>query len=99
MNGSVFWFAFPYRPDSTFFSNSSDNHSVGKHKIPLSRKQLTLTVDTTSLRILVVDDSPSILKITARSLRSHGHHVEVEDTGSLGLARMKKSLLNHDFDG
>ena len=51
-----------------------------------------------SKRILVVDDSNSILKITTRLLCSKGHHVEVEENGSLGLERMKNSLLKQEFD-
>ena len=99
-DGSVFWFAFPYRPDSS----SEDMLPL----LPTSNQDVTLRVPQsvstnnsshkTPLRILVFDDSISILKITSRALSEKGHYVEVEENGSLGLARMKKAFINQEFD-
>ena len=50
------------------------------------------------LRILVVDDSKSILKITSRSLRARDHDVEVDEHGSQALERLKRAFLTQEFD-
>ena len=126
-DGSVFWFAFPYRPDSSFeevlpspvLSPRQDLSQVSLPPVLSStpnqlnqdtqnRFELTMPVHQSNsansgtnvkpLRILVVDDSISILKITSRALRDKGHYVEVQENGSLGLARMKKALINQEFD-
>ena len=94
LDGSVFWFAFPYRPDTTFDENLPELAISNTNQIPRS----PVPSDRTSLRILLVDDSISILKVTSRALRAMGHQVETEENGSLGLARMKKALINNEFD-
>ena len=42
------------------------------------------------LRILVVDDSPSIVKVTKRFLTEHGHAVDTAENGSEALEKLKK---------
>ena len=42
------------------------------------------------LRILVVDDSPSIVKVAKRFLTEHGHTVDTADNGSEALEKLKK---------
>jgi hypothetical protein len=44
------------------------------------------------LRILVVDDALSILKVVRRYLESEGHHVETAKNGFVALERMKKAI-------
>jgi hypothetical protein len=44
------------------------------------------------LRILVVDDALSILKVVSRYLVSEGHHVETAKNGFVALERMKKAI-------
>ena len=93
LNGSVFWFAFPYRPDLTYTTLESKSRTSAQTEDSTSCMKSVI-----SLRVLLVDDSPSILKITSRALRSKGHHVEVEENGSLGLQKMKSTFLTQEFD-
>ena len=97
LNGSVFWFAFPYRPDYSYAATNSSKSLTSCTNQVISNKS-AIYKNIISLRILVVDDSNSILKVTTRLLGSKGHEVEVEENGSLGLQRMKNSLLTQDFD-
>ena len=39
------------------------------------------------LRVLVVDDEPSIVDVVSMALRHHGYEVAVADTGTRALAR------------
>ena len=97
LNGSVFWFAFPYRPDFTY--SAMDLHSLSKPCTQESKSQESPSPKLNiPLRILLIDDSPSILKITSRSLKSRGHHVEVEEDGSQGLQKIKSAFLKQEFD-
>ena len=48
------------------------------------------------LRILLTDDSVSILKVTKRFLEKHGHTVETAENGSQSLKRLTAS--REDFD-
>jgi CheY-like chemotaxis protein len=57
------------------------------------------------LRILLVDDALSILKVAGKSLTLKGHSVETAQNGSIALERLKKSLIasadkagHRDFD-
>jgi CheY-like chemotaxis protein len=111
LNGSVFWFAFPYRPDNTADSRfTALSPPVGGNYIhfndalpatttvPVAKVPPAVVTALAPLRILLVDDSISILKITSRALRAKGHQVEVEENGSLGLERLKNSFLKQEFD-
>ena len=51
---------------------------------------LSTTSSMPPLRILVVDDSPSIVKITKRFLIEHGHEVDTAENGSEALEKLKK---------
>ena len=128
LNGSVFWFAFPYRPDFAFECGSYEGKSSKTLRSSSLKKSSYSTCDsdkslkpsliavdnalyysvenlfnrvtssTIPLRILVVDDSNSILKITSRALRAKGHQVKVAENGSIGLEKMKSAFLTQDFD-
>ena len=56
------------------------------------------STELSNLRFLVVDDSPSILKVLSRSLQSKKFIVETADNGSAGLDRLLKGYDNDDFD-
>ena len=55
-----------------------------------SKQLLSSPNSVPSLRILVVDDSPSIRKVTKRFLTSHGHIVDIAENGSEALEKLKK---------
>ena len=116
--GSVFWFSFPYRPDTHYMShvssvsamstetmlsnynNSTLYESNSKSTDVLTNPPLNQTIDVSQespmkpipkLRILLTDDSPSILKVTSRFLKMNGHEVTTAENGSEAL-----KLINSD---
>ena len=110
--GSVFWFAIPYRPDpqdgtpsdsgsSRFLSRrSSVDMSIPTFfalASPGSAESAVPTADR-SFRFLIVDDSLSILKVLCRALSNKKYSVETADNGSAGLDRMIKGYDTQDFD-
>ena len=94
--GSMFWFAVPYRPDmSAATVICTDNNDVCLTPNTAASDQ-DLFVEP--LRILVIDDSISILKVTSRLLKMNGHTVETAGNGYVGLERLKKGSDTGDFD-
>ena len=117
--GSVFWFSFPYRPDTlstslvtsnltetvtlNYNSNLDDdnnNNNNNNNTAVLTNALLNPTIDVSKespmmpipkLRILLTDDSPSILKVTSRFLKMNGHEVTTAENGSEAL-----KLINSD---
>lgn len=84
--GSAFWFTFPHRPDS-----SDDIESVKLSIMP------TLEIaEMEVLTILIVDDSPSVIKILSQKLKGFGLSVITACNGADGLEVMvsKKNLLD-----
>ena len=75
--GSAFWFEFPFRADIVMECEtgpvSSNASSIDSHS---------------SLRILLVDDSISVLKMLSRKLEEHGHSVVTAKNGAEGLSKM-----------
>ena len=89
--GSVFWFTFPYRPDDT--GDAVDEAGVGA---PSPRLAGMTASSLPPLRILLTDDSVSILKVTKRFLEKHGHTVETAENGNQSLMCLK--VRRDDFD-
>ena len=92
--GSKFWFTFPYRPDeeAARLDAVHDNVSGIGDRLSLSLS------DFPRKRILLVDDSVAILKVTSRLLKMKGHEVQTAANGSLGLKMLKDAYLSQDFD-
>mmetsp|Transcript_22374 Transcript_22374/g.21603 ORF Transcript_22374/g.21603 Transcript_22374/m.21603 type:complete len:964 (-) Transcript_22374:241-3132(-) len=88
--GSVFYFSFPYRPDQSAASLECEQSVI--------MRSPTYTLENPSLRILLVDDSMSILKITGRSLVTNSHNVLTANNGSEGLEALKRAYFTRDFD-
>jgi hypothetical protein len=87
--GSNFWFAFPYRPDRSEFALNG----------PTSKRMSTGGYfNDEKYSILLVDDSPTIIKVTSRCLRSKGHTVTSASNGSQGLDRLIEGYATKDFD-
>ena len=89
--GSMFWFTFPYRPDE-------EAAKVDQHVEAITGADDSLNEIITPKRILIVDDSLSILKVTSRLLKMNGHTVETASNGSIGLKRLKEAYDTGDFD-
>ena len=102
--GTVFWFAFPYRPDHTLnnFIEASTNGCADELTRSPSLGNLrcveTSFFSATALRILVVDDSVSILAIINRFLTMNGHFVTTCENGVMGLEVLKSSYDEQLFD-
>jgi CheY-like chemotaxis protein len=88
--GSVFWFTFPYRPDELSDPVDEASMSAPTPRAPEAQPYLP------PLRILLTDDSVSILKVTKRFLEKHGHTVETAENGNQSLERLK--ARRDDFD-
>jgi CheY-like chemotaxis protein len=49
-------------------------------------------------KILLIDDSLSILKVVSRLLKLNGHTVDTASNGLLGLEKLKKTFDTEDYD-
>ena len=81
-------------PPSCPVSNFSQNQPVTASITDV----LNAPIELSNLRFLVVDDSPSILKVLSRSLQSKKFIVETADNGSAGLDRLLEGYDSNDFD-
>lgn len=132
LQGSLFWFSFPYRPDKTINLNSNnglypksemvmpvptvessglptdferqiEREVVGEemdvttsvsHRSNVSGNLVPLNRSNYSLNILIVDDSPPILKMTSMMLSRRGHLVTVAENGAIALKMFEEIVLN-----
>jgi CheY-like chemotaxis protein len=69
------------------YTHHSARDAMNKVKSPMPR-----------LRILVVDDSPAVLKVVGRALTNEGHEVKTAKNGYVGLTMMKESLVAGSLD-
>ena len=98
--GSVFWFSIPYLPDPNYHSLGSPD-AVKSPSLGPSGSSTPIQTDTVShtgsilnipvlvknrLRFLLVDDSPSILKVVGRALESKKYDVDTAVNGSAALS-------------
>ena len=98
--GSVFRFTIPYRPDYQDYLHSSGDSTNAPP--PMSKINATQASDPQTIdqrvRFLVVDDSPSMLKVVSRANSNKKYDAETADNSSAGLDRLKKGYKTHDFD-
>jgi CheY-like chemotaxis protein len=93
--GSMFWFTFPYRPDEAAHIDAQPDGATGLEQHCPGPGSGDLVVPK---RILIVDDSLSILKVTSRLLTMKGHTVETAPNGSVGLKMLKEASVAQEFD-
>ena len=86
--GSLFWFSIPYTPDDTM--NSVELTESSNNLLYLSKNH-------ESLRVLIVDDSPSILKLSSQMLRRKGFIVDTAENGSIGLDMIINNKIPYDI--
>jgi CheY-like chemotaxis protein len=110
--GSLFWFALPYRPDlmtaaAVKKTSSLDSHNglasmAGISQASSSSSEPNSPPPTSSasepeprpspsagrtgFRVLITDDSPSILKMMTKLLQRQGHRMTTADNGQASLA-------------
>ena len=95
MSGSMFWFTFPYKPDDDAARNKCREDSFSTLGDPNPKND---SLGLRPMRVLVVDDSISILKVTSRLLMMNGHTVETASNGSIGLDMLKAGYENQLYD-
>eukprot|EP00596_Hydrurales_sp_CCMP1899_P000659 CAMPEP_0119037016 /NCGR_PEP_ID=MMETSP1177-20130426/5105_1 /TAXON_ID=2985 /ORGANISM="Ochromonas sp, Strain CCMP1899" /LENGTH=533 /DNA_ID=CAMNT_0006997681 /DNA_START=1096 /DNA_END=2697 /DNA_ORIENTATION=- len=94
--GSMFWFTFPYRPDEEAAAllipdildadengprvNAKVKERSGSDPMPLKPS-----------KILLIDDSQSVLRVTSRFLSMNGHTVVTALNGCTGLELLKEA--------
>lgn len=124
--GSLFWFAFPYRPDHGSANSVSEHVEIRPELRSSSPSELTVapvlhlplkfhdsflslnnptgtptyrqdnsedqmtTKSVDGLNILLVDDTPTIIKMTTLMLRKMGHNITAAENGQLAL----NSIIN-----
>ena len=81
--GSSFWFEFPYQPGACV-------------NVQLIKPLEGLTKPKKCLRILLVDDCLSVVKVLSKKLESYGHYVVTAKNGAEGLNKMVH--MNSDLD-
>lgn len=82
--GSLFWFKFPYHPGSITSPCEATEEFSELSPLP-------------HLRVLVVDDTVSVVKTVKRFLIQNGHEVETAQNGNQGLERLKKEWASIDI--
>jgi CheY-like chemotaxis protein/signal transduction histidine kinase len=82
LQGSVFWFSIPYRPDYVMKDYLRKSIQLG------ATFNAALLTQTESLNILLAEDSPSISKMTTALLKRMGHSVSVAENGEVALKRL-----------
>lgn len=97
--GSVFWFSIPYLPDPNYHSLGSPD-AIKSPTLVHSGSTTPIQTDTVfeaalilnipvlvknRLRFLLVDDSPSILKVVGRALEGKKYSVDTAVNGSVAL--------------
>jgi len=117
--GSIFWFAIPYRPDAqsrvlsrkpsgdvkemevidltnnVSFETRLDRTSPRSSKLPLLTDNKNLQ-SRGKARILLVDDSMPVLKMTSNLLKRNGYEVDQEVNGADALVRLEKHRNAND---
>ena len=100
--GSTFWFAIPYHPHPCLVNVTSFEgpRNTNCSFIPRSsRPSTSVSPDSEKcFKFLIVDDSPSILKVLGRVLTSKNHSVETAEDGRQALDRLIKGHPSNDFD-
>ena len=95
--GSLFWFEIPYRPDDSFANVLILSPAPMPSTFSLNLADVTSPLQTSSMvpvnpiphwHILVVDDSPAIIKMVSMSLKRQGHQVEIAENGEIAVKKV-----------
>eukprot|EP01034_Spumella_vulgaris_P034241 gene34241-biopygen29168 len=90
--GSVFWFAIPYRPDEVVVF-SEVNSPTTSQKSPVVSDTQRKSETHQPLRILIVDDSLSILKMSSMMLRRQGHTIATAENGAIAVDMVTSAAI------
>jgi signal transduction histidine kinase/CheY-like chemotaxis protein len=96
--GSVFWFAIPYRPDAISSQLPGENSStrmsvrsisrdaeISAPNSPVSRRTQRLTTTKGGYRVLLAEDSLMIAKMTSLMLKKQNHFPTVAQNGQIAV--------------
>ena len=97
-HGSKFWFTFPYLPDVAAAANVLSEHAVRRTKTTNENSLAVITKSMEVRRILVVDDSLTILKVMSQLLKVNGHTTRTATNGSIGLKMLIEAYQCGDYD-
>lgn len=94
--GSNFWFSFPYRPD---FLPTPLAETVQTRSQSVSPNASSSDMSVASnLRVLLIDDSLTIIQVIGRVLRNKGFKVTTANNGSAGLDCLIQGYASKEFD-
>ena len=104
-SGSIFWFAIPYRPDPQFVSDQKEAESQGLDQV----RPGSLSIDSCpspspgtgpgkGLRVLLVDDAASILKVVGKTLLNKKYVVETAQNGFIALNMLIDGYAEGHYD-
>lgn len=96
--GSVFWFEFPYLPGAEL--RGVDTTTTNPHNIVSvanSSRRNSSSSPNVRLLVLVVDDSPVVVKLLAKALTGLGHDVITACNGAEGLEKFQESYSKIDL--
>lgn len=85
LQGSVFWFTIPYRPDKVNNEIVNQEESLHLRSSVKASNRVTEMLNSESKTILLVEDTPSIAKMTSMMLRKLGHKVTVAENGEIAF--------------
>eukprot|EP00599_Poterioochromonas_sp_BG-1_P007591 CAMPEP_0173138198 /NCGR_PEP_ID=MMETSP1105-20130129/3548_1 /TAXON_ID=2985 /ORGANISM="Ochromonas sp., Strain BG-1" /LENGTH=272 /DNA_ID=CAMNT_0014050749 /DNA_START=1182 /DNA_END=1998 /DNA_ORIENTATION=- len=91
--GSLFWFALPYRPDEALSAAVIMLNQLPKNISTVelfSKSTGSLNNANEFLEILIVDDSPTILKTAGMMIRRQGHKVWKAENGEIALHKIEE---------
>lgn len=83
--GSLIWFAIPYKPDDQFADECS-SRSAGS---------LDPEANDVALNILIVDDAVSVSKMCGKMLRELGHKVNTAHNGAVAVEKVVSRWKQH----
>jgi len=76
-------------------SNNNNNNGMGSYiPPPLLTTSSSASTSASVFRVLVVDDSPAIVKMVAMMLRLKGHTVTSADNGSVALTLLQQAFFD-----
>ncbi len=86
--GSLFWFAIPYKADTTASAAAEGVtiKSIAREAVV----EYKADAPADNLKILIVDDAPSILKMSSMMLKRQGHQIWTAENGEIALKRIEE---------
>jgi CheY-like chemotaxis protein len=88
--GSLFWFTIPYRPDYMTATSSIQDTPPTMRSSARKKTLRRPSMHCEKREILLVDDSPSILKMCSMMLKRQGHIITTAENGEIALKKLEE---------